>query len=61
MHTYVCMHTGQKLEEEDRYMELDHAWPTKLLKLANYELLFQTGLLWLARPCLVHPRHFGMV
>ena len=35
----------QKLEEEDRYMEVDYAWPTKLLKLAKYELLFQMGLL----------------
>ena len=38
MHTYIYMHTGQKLEEEDRHMEVDYAWPTKLLKLANYEL-----------------------
>ena len=36
--------------------KLDHARPTELLKLA-YELLFQMGLLWLARPsqlCLWH-------
>ena len=38
---------------------MDHAWASELLKL-DYELLFQTGLLWLAKLSL-HTRHFGMV
>ena len=44
---YVRMHIGQRLEEH-RHMEVDHAWASELLKL-DYELLFQTGLLWLAK------------
>ena len=47
IHMYIC--TLNRLEEEDRHMGVDYAWPTKLVKLANYELLFQTGLLWHAR------------
>ena len=56
---YVRMHTGQRLEEEHWHMEVDHAWSSELLKL-DYEPLFQTGLLWLAKLSL-HTRRFGMV
>ena len=45
IHMYVYMPTGQRLKEEHRHMEVDHAWPTELLKHA-YELLFQTGYRW---------------
>ena len=55
---YVRMHTGQRLEEH-WHMEVEDAWASELLKL-DYELLFQTGLLWLAKLSL-HTRHFGMV
>ena len=57
---YVRIHTGQRLEEEHWHMEVDHAWASELLKL-DYELLFQTGLLWLARPSLLHTWRFEMV
>ena len=59
MHKYVRIHTGQRLEEEHWRIEVDHAWPTELLKLA-YELLSQMGLLWLARPSQLCLRHLEM-
>ena len=57
---YVYMHTGQRLEEEHWHIEVDHAWSSELLKL-DYELLFQTGSLWLATPSQLHTQRFRMV
>ena len=56
MRTYLRMHTGQRLEEEHRHMEVDHAWSTELLKFAH-ELLFQrdySGSLDRRRPYCAH-------
>ena len=40
-------------------MEVEDAWASELLKL-DYELLFQMGLLWLARPSQLCLRHLEM-